>query len=61
VTLSQETYEVSWWFRVSVVAPEYMLCLHNGRFDQPDRMFNRWTILPFVSPADVKTLEYYRE
>lgn len=21
--------------------PQYMLCLQNGRFDHPDRMFNR--------------------
>ena len=24
------------------VAPEYVLCLQNGKFDQPDRMFNRY-------------------
>ena len=23
-----------------LAAPEFMLCLQNGRFDQPDRMFN---------------------
>lgn len=23
-----------------VQVPEYMLCLQNGRFDHPDRMFN---------------------
>lgn len=22
--------------------PQYMLCLQNGRFDHPDRMFNRY-------------------
>lgn len=22
--------------------PHYMLCLNNGSFDKPDRMFNRW-------------------
>ncbi|KAI0217873.1 Protein FAN [Lamellibrachia satsuma] len=30
-------------FYLARVAPEYMLCLHNGRFDQPDRMFNSVT------------------
>jgi len=24
-------------------APEYMLCLHSGKFDHPNRMFNRCT------------------
>ena len=27
-------------FVCSCAAPEYMLCLQNGRFDQADRMFN---------------------
>ncbi|EPY80289.1 protein FAN-like protein [Camelus ferus] len=27
------------------IAPEYMLCLQNGRFDNADRMFNRWTLM----------------
>lgn len=22
--------------------PQYMLCLQNGRYDHPDRMFNRY-------------------
>ena len=30
------------------VAPEYVLCLQNGKFDQPDRMFNRWDIMSHV-------------
>lgn len=25
------------------IAPEYMLCLQNGRYDHADRMFNRYT------------------
>lgn len=24
--------------------PQYMLCLQNGRFDHPDRMFNRYVL-----------------
>ena len=27
---------------VIVSAPEYVLCLQNGKFDKPDRMFNRY-------------------
>lgn len=27
--------------------PQYMLCLQNGRYDHPDRMFNRY-ILNFI-------------
>ncbi|KAK2150210.1 hypothetical protein LSH36_418g02079 [Paralvinella palmiformis] len=27
-------------FYLARIAPEYVLCLQNGRFDQPDRMFN---------------------
>jgi hypothetical protein len=23
------------------IAPEYLLCLQGGKFDQPDRLFNR--------------------
>lgn len=30
------------------VAPEYVLCLQNGKFDQPDRMFNRWVIIGYA-------------
>ena len=26
--------------------PHLMLCLQNGRFDHPDRMFNRFNFLP---------------
>lgn len=25
--------------------PQYMLCLQNGRFDHPDRMFNRYVFV----------------
>lgn len=25
--------------------PQYMLCLQNGRFDHPDRMFNRYVCI----------------
>lgn len=28
------------------LAPEYMLCLQNGRFDNADRMFNRFDKTP---------------
>lgn len=28
-------------FYLSRLVPEYVLCLQNGKFDQPDRMFNR--------------------
>jgi len=28
-------------FYLARIAPEYVLCLQNGKFDQPDRMFNR--------------------
>lgn len=33
-------------------APEHMLCLQNGRYDHPDRMFNRYRspALTIVSP-----------
>lgn len=33
-------------------APEHMLCLQNGRYDHPDRMFNRYgsPALTIVSP-----------
>ena len=24
------------------LAPEYLLCLQGGKFDQPDRLFSRW-------------------
>ena len=27
--------------------PQYMLCLQNGRFDHPDRMFNRYVFFFF--------------
>ncbi|XP_060073823.1 protein FAN-like [Ylistrum balloti] len=27
-------------FYLALIAPEYVLCLQNGKFDQPDRMFN---------------------
>ena len=27
------------------VAPEYSLCLQNGKFDQPDRQFKRYVLL----------------
>lgn len=29
---------------ILLIAPEYVLCLQNGKFDQPDRMFNRYSI-----------------
>lgn len=28
--------------------PQYMLCLQNGRFDHPDRMFNRYILLYII-------------
>eukprot|EP00981_Chlorochromonas_danica_P013349 scaffold6207_cov189-Ochromonas_danica.AAC.5 len=41
------------------VAPEYMLCLQNGRFDAPDRMFHSvgdmWESV-VTNPADLKEL-----
>jgi factor associated with neutral sphingomyelinase activation len=41
------------------VAPEYMLCLQNGRFDAPDRMFHSiidsWESC-LNNPADLKEL-----
>ncbi|XP_033115395.1 protein FAN-like [Anneissia japonica] len=46
------------------VAPEYMLCLQSGRFDQPDRLFNciqeTWGNVLSL-PSDVKELipEFY--
>jgi len=30
-------------------APEYMLCLQNGKFDHPDRMFNRFVYILSVT------------
>ncbi|XP_078680116.1 protein FAN-like [Branchiostoma floridae x Branchiostoma belcheri] len=47
------------------VAPEYMLCLQNGRFDQPDRMFlsiqETWKNV-LTGASDVKELipEFYQ-
>lgn len=29
--------------------PQYMLCLQNGRFDHPDRMFNRFASLQLLT------------
>ena len=42
---------------ISPLAPEYMLCLQNGRFDNADRMFNRFGLmlpLPCFKPSTYK-------
>lgn len=31
------------------LAPEYMLCLQNGKFDHADRMFNRFVYILSVT------------
>ncbi len=30
------------WLVALFAAPEYLLCLQNGRFDQPNRLFHRY-------------------
>ena len=51
-------------FYIVRVAPEYMLCLQNGAFDAPDRMFfsvpKTWDSV-LTNPADLKELipEFY--
>lgn len=45
IVLNSIMLEVTDYFSLST-APEYMLCLQNGKFDHPDRMFNR---LVFIS------------
>ena len=37
------------------VAPEYVLCLQNGKFDQPDRMFNRYVPETKFEPRYLQT------
>lgn len=42
-------FGASWWFFFFFfsfsLAPEYMLCLQNGKFDHADRMFNRFVYI----------------
>lgn len=35
-----------------LAAPEHMLCLQNGRYDHPDRMFSRYSSVCSVFPTE---------
>lgn len=37
----QAVFDFEFLFSVSRKHPKLMLCLQNGRFDHPDRMFNK--------------------
>lgn len=41
----QTIFGASWWCFSFLLAPEYMLCLQNGKFDHADRMFNRFVYI----------------
>lgn len=45
----QTRFGASWCYFSFFLAPEYMLCLQNGKFDHADRMFNRFVYILSVT------------